>query len=617
MLGFNNKFKQFVLALGDVVLIGSALYMALVLRFEGHIPSFFMGNFEKLLWPVIGLHIIIFICFGIYKRLWRYASVDELMLIVFAVGSGSAINYLYSWYFNLPLPRSVYVIFGVLLLFFIGGSRFFLRVLVKYLKKIEGNNNGDKPVLIIGAGDAGVMVADELKKHQAALGTKIVGFIDDDPNKQKQIIHGLPVLGKRENIQQVVEERGIKEIILAMPSASYSQQRSIIDLCKDLPVKLKTAPGMFEILGGQVSLTQLKEVEIEDLLKRDPVEVDIQEISGYLANKVVMITGAAGSIGSELCRQVALLGPQLLILLDCDENGIFYINRELEQKNPELKMYPLIRNIQDLQALEKVFQIYKPRVIFHAAAHKHVPLMELNPEEAVENNVYGTKNLVDLAERYGVERFVFISSDKAVKPSSVMGATKRASEIYMQHRARSNGSCVFCAVRFGNVLGSQGSVVPLFREQIKRGGPLTVTHPHMTRYFMTIPEAVQLVIQAGALGEKGMIFILDMGDPVKIMDLARDMILLSGLKPGEDIEIKYTGVRPGEKLCEELFNDKENFMKTTHERIFIAPDTLSPQDEIKKEMEYLSRIVGGDLSPLLEFKKIPGGVRILKPPVLG
>lgn len=601
MLGFNHKFKQIVLVLGDVVLVGSSLYLALVLRFEGHIPSFYMGNFENLLWPVIALNILIFISFGIYKRLWRYASVDELMLIVFAVGAGSAVSYLYSWYFNLPLPRSVYVIYGVLLLFFIGGCRFSLRVLVKYLKKIEGNNNGEKPVLIIGAGDAGVMVADELKKHQAVLGTRIVGFIDDDPNKQRQIIHGMPVLGKREMIQQVVEDRGIKEIIFAMPSASYSQQRIIIDLCKDLPVKLKTVPGMFEILGGQVSLTQLKEVEIEDLLKREPVEVDIQEISGYLANKVVMVTGAAGSIGSELCRQVASLGPRLLVLLDCDENGIFYINRELEEKNPDLKISPLIRNIQDPQALEKVFQVYKPRVIFHAAAHKHVPLMELNAEEAVENNVLGTKNLVDIAERYGVERFVFVSSDKAVKPASVMGATKRASEIYMQHRARHNGSCVFCAVRFGNVLGSRGSVVPLFREQIKRGGPLTVTHPHMTRYFMTIPEAVQLVIQAGALGEKGMIFILDMGEPVKIMDLARDMILLSGLKPGKDIVIKFSGVRPGEKLREELFNDKENFLKTKHERIFIAPDTMSPPDVIKKEMEYLSRIVGEDLSPLLDL----------------
>ena len=275
--------------------------------------------------------------------------------------------------------------------------------------------------------------------------------------------------------------------------------------------------------------------------------MDIQEISGYLANRTVLITGAAGSIGSELCRQVALLGPRELILLDRNESGIFYINRELEEKASALKLCPLIRDIRDLQALEKVFQTYKPQVIFHAAAYKHVPLMENNAEEAVKNNVLGTKNLVDLAVRYGAERFVFISTDKAVKPVNVMGATKRASEIYMQYRARSNGNCIFCAVRFGNVLGSRGSVVPVFREQIAKGGPLTVTHPLMTRYFMTIPEAVQLVIQAGALGEKGMIFVLDMGEPVKIVDLARDMILLSGLKPGKDIEIKFTGIRPGEK----------------------------------------------------------------------
>ena len=602
MLSLRNKFKHLVLALGDAVLVGTSLYLALVLRFEGHVPFSFMNNFERLLWPAVLLNIIIFFVFGLYRRLWRYASVDELLLIVWAVGIGSTATFFLSRFFHLMLPRSVYIISGVILLFFIGGSRFALRVLVRYLKKLEGINNGGRPVLIIGAGDAGIMVAEELNKHQATLGTRLVGFIDDDPNKQKQVIHGLPVLGTREIIPRVVEEKEIEEVIIAMPSASYSRQREIIELCKDLPVKLKTVPGMFEILGGKVSLSHLKKVEIEDLLKRDPVEVDIQEISGYLANRTVLITGAAGSIGSELCRQVALLGPRELILLDRNESGIFYINRELEEKASALKLCPLIRDIRDLQALEKVFQTYKPQVIFHAAAYKHVPLMENNAEEAVKNNVLGTKNLVDLAVRYGAERFVFISTDKAVKPVNGMGATKRASEIYMQYRARSNGNCIFCAVRFGNVLGSRGSVVPVFREQIAKGGPLTVTHPLMTRYFMTIPEAVQLVIQAGALGEKGMLFVLDMGEPVKIVDLARDMILLSGLKPGKDIEIKFTGIRPGEKLYEELFNDKEKFLKTKHERIFIAPDTLSREEEIEKELDSLSNIVKMDLGELLGFK---------------
>ncbi|MGI6329079.1 MAG: polysaccharide biosynthesis protein [Dethiobacteria bacterium] len=603
MLGINNTFKKIVLALLDAVMIGASLFIALVLRFEGRIPSEYTNNFESLLWPVIAVQILIFIFFGIYRRLWRYASVDELLLIVFTVGAGSTVSLLYSWYFELMLPRSVYVIYGVLLLFFIGGSRFSLRVLAKYLKKINGNNNGRRPVLIVGAGDAGAMAARELKKHESTLGTRLVGFIDDDPNKRRQVIHGLPVLGTRDDLPGIVEEKGIKEIVIAMPSAAYSEQRKIINLCKELPVKLKIIPGIFELLGGQVNLTHLKEVEIEDLLKREQVQVDIQEISGYLSGKVIMVTGAGGSIGSELCRQVSLLGPQALLLLDHNENGIFYINRELAEKNPELKVYPLVRDVQDFKSLEEVFQAYRPQVVFHAAAHKHVPLMEANAGQAVQNNVQGTKNLVDLSERYGVERFVFISTDKAVNPASVMGATKRASEIYMQHRARKNGDCIFCAVRFGNVLGSRGSVVPLFKEQIAGGGPLTVTHPEMTRYFMTIPEAVQLVIQAGALGEKGMIFILDMGEPVKIMDLAKDMILLSGLQPGKDIEIKLTGMRPGEKLCEELFSDRENFMKTKHERIYIAPDTRLREEDVLKELHSLSEIVGTDLGLLLGFKE--------------
>jgi FlaA1/EpsC-like NDP-sugar epimerase len=612
LLGINNTFKKIVLALGDAVMIGASLFIALVLRFEGHIPLQYMDNFERLLWPVIAVQILIFFFSGIYRRLWRYASVDELLLIVFTVGTGSTVSLLFSWYFDLMLPRSVYIIYGVLLLFFIGGSRFSLRVLAKYLKKINGNNNGHRPVLIVGAGDAGAMAARELKKHESTLGTRLVGFIDDDPNKRKQVIHGLPVLGTRDDLPVIVEERGIKEIVIAMPSAPYSEQRKIINLCKELPVKLKIIPGIFELLGGQVNLTHLKEVEIEDLLKREQVQVDIQEISGYLSRKVIMVTGAGGSIGSELCRQVSLLGPQAVLLLDHNENGVFYINKELTEKSPELKVYPLVRDVQDFKSLEGVFQAYRPQVVFHAAAHKHVPLMEVNAGQAVQNNVLGTKNLVDLSECYGVERFVFISTDKAVNPVSVMGATKRASEIYMQHRARKNGNCIFCAVRFGNVLGSQGSVVPLFKEQIARGGPLTVTHPEMTRYFMTIPEAVQLVIQAGALGKKGMIFILDMGEPVRIMDLAKDMIYLSGLQPEKDIEIKVTGIRPGEKLYEELFSDRENFMKTKHERIFIAPDTRLHEDEIIAELNSLSKIVGADLGLLLGFKKFPEGVHIFK-----
>lgn len=593
----NGKIKKFILAIIDAFLIAGSLSIALLLRFDMEIPLNFLSNLEKSLLLILIINLLIFYLFGLYRRAWRYAGIDELMLVFLAITTGAAASYLYSYFCNLLLPRSVYIIYWFLLMLLLGGSRISLRVLIGLIRNFS-NTSASKNVLIVGAGDAGVIVARELKKHQVKMGTKLVGFIDDDPDKQKLLIQGLPVLGTRDLIHNIVSEKKIKEIIIAMPSASYTQLRGIINLCEGLPVQLKTVPGIFEILEGNVNLTHLKEVEIEDLLRRRPVEVDIKEISGYLAGKVVMVTGSGGSIGSELCRQVALLGPKGLLMLDNDENGIFYIDLEMKNSHPNLKTYPLVRDIQNRQVLETVFAVYNPQVIFHAAAYKHVPLMESNVDEAVRNNVLGSKNLIDLAKQYGVERFVLISTDKAVKPNNVMGATKRAVEIYMQRVARQNGGCVFCAVRFGNVLGSRGSVVTLFRQQIAAGGPLTVTHPEMTRYFMTIPEAVQLVIQAGAFGRGGEIFVLDMGEPVKIVDLARDMILLSGLQPGRDIEIKFTGIRPGEKLYEELFNEKESFAKTKHKRIFIAPQTLEKNEDFLEELHKLEPLLGVDLGEL-------------------
>ena len=584
----NGKLKQFFLIIIDALLVVGSLVVALLLRFDMDVPLEYILKLEKLWLPVVIISIIIFFLFGLYRRLWRYASVDELLLIILAISASVAGVYLYSNFLNIMLPRSVYVIYWFLLLLFLGGSRISLRILYNLIRNFN-NHFTDKNVLIVGAGDGGVIVARELKKYQAKLKTRLVGFIDDDPHKQKQVIQGLPVLGTREKLHEIVEEKKVEEIVIAIPSASYRELRELIKLCEGLPVKLKTMPGVFEILEGQVNITHLREVEIEDLLRRPPVEVDIKEISGYLAGKVVMVTGAGGSIGSELCRQVALLGPKELLLVDNDENGIFYINMEMGEKHTSLKVRPLLCDIQDRASLENVFSTYRPQVIFHAAAYKHVPLVEDNVAAAVQNNVRGSMNMLDLAERYGAKRFVLISTDKAVNPSSVMGATKRATEIYMQYRAR-RSSCVFCAVRFGNVLGSRGSVVTLFREQIAAGGPLTVTHPEMTRYFMTIPEAVQLVIQAGAFGRGGEIFVLDMGEPVKIVDLARDMILLSGLQPGRDIEIKFTGIRPGEKLYEELFNEKESFAKTKHKRIFIAPQTLEKNGDFLEELHKLETL---------------------------
>ncbi len=585
MAKLNGHFKTAAMAFVDAMLVLTALSLGVYLRFDWNVPNFWMSQLENLIVPAVIINLASFYIFGFYRRAWRYASIDELMLIAAAVSIGLGSTYLYSLLAGI-LPRSSYIIAWFLLMFFIGGSRLSVRLLDGLLSKPQAAGQQQK-ALIVGAGEAGVMVARELKKHGPSLGIKLVGFIDDDQSKQKQIIQGLPVLGKRSDLPVLVQQKGINEIIISMPSAPYSTLQEIIQDSANLPVKIKTIPGIFEIVKGQVSLKTLKDVDIEDLLQRPPVEHDMEAVNRYLSGETVMVTGAGGSIGSEMCRQIAQMEPGRLILLDHDENGIFLIDMELKQRYPDLEVMPLVRDIQNRSALEQVFKEQKPTVIFHAAAYKHVPLMELNSDEAVRNNLEGSKNIIDLAAAGEVKRFVFVSTDKAVKPSSVMGVTKRMVEIYLQEKARSRSSCVFCSVRFGNVLGSQGSVVLLFREQIARGGPVTVTHPEMKRYFMTIPEAVQLVIQAGALGKGGEIFVLDMGEPVKIVDLARDMIILSGLRPEEDIKVEFTGLRPGEKLYEELFSDRENFTVTRHERIFIAPDTAYDQAAVQQELKQL------------------------------
>ncbi len=590
MSNLNGKFKQLGIVLIDAGLVLLALALGVYLRFDWNVPNMWMERLESLLVPAIIINLACYYLFGFYRRLWRYASLDELMLIAVSVTVGLGGTYLYSLYAGM-LPRSSYIIAWFLLLFLIGGSRLSVRLLDSYLSKPKGSGSKRK-ALIVGAGEAGVLVARELKRHGPKLELQLTGFVDDDPAKQKQIIQGLPVLGTRAKLADVIRQKGIDEVIIAMPSAPYSTLQELVGLCGELGVKIKTVPGIYEILQGQVSLKTLKDVDIEDLLRRLPVRQDLESISAYLAEQTVLVTGAGGSIGSELCRQIARVKPKKLIMLDHDENGIFYIERELSSGNGEVETVPLVRDIQVRASLEKVMEKYRPDVVFHAAAYKHVPLMEMNTEEAVRNNIEGSKNIIDLSSEYGVKRFVFVSTDKAVNPSSVMGTTKRVVEIYLQKKAKSCQTCVYCSVRFGNVLGSKGSVVLLFREQIARGGPVTVTHPDMKRYFMTIPEAVQLVIQAGALGKGGEIFVLDMGEPIRIVDLARDMIILSGLKPEEDIKVEFSGLRPGEKLNEELFNDREHFALTRHERIFIAPDTDRDEQAVEEELESLRQRLG-------------------------
>nr|WP_238442387.1 nucleoside-diphosphate sugar epimerase/dehydratase [Desulfofalx alkaliphila] len=589
----NNTIRKVILMATDVILINIAIYGALLIRFDGAIPGQYIDAYINLA-PFFTLIVIaVFYLAGLYNRLWQYASIGELVTVITAVTVGMAINVTVAYFLmdsgSHLLPRSVFIISWVLNIVIIGGSRLGWRVVRDYGLKIY-QPTGGKPVLIVGAGDAGVLVAKELKSHYNGK-INIVGFVDDDIDKQKLKILSLPVLGDRNDIPKLVSQFAIQEIIIAMPSAKRKVIREIVTVCQDTEAMVKILPGMFELIDGDVSVNKIREVQVEDLLGRDPVKLDLESITQYLHGQVVLVTGAGGSIGSELCRQIINYSPRKLLLLDNCENNVYDIEMELKNTNPHVKQIPLVKDVQDKKAIEEIFKVYKPQVVFHAAAHKHVPLMEANPEEAIKNNVMGTYNVARLADLYASKKFVLISTDKAVNPTSVMGATKRVAEMFIQHLDKTSNTN-FVAVRFGNVLGSRGSVVPLFKKQIAEGGPLTVTHPDMIRYFMTIPEAVQLVIQAGAMAKGGEIFVLDMGDPVKIMDLAKSIIKLSGFEPGKDIDIVITGMRPGEKLYEELLTAEEGVNATTHKRIYVAkPNNLN----YKLIEEKIAEIMAGQL----------------------
>lgn len=561
----------------DAVLVNTAFFLAFWLRFDGVIPAHYIDIYLQITWIFTLVLIACFYFFGLYRCLWQYASIGELVSVIEAVTAGLLINVCIAYFWMqgniFPLPRSVFILVWMLDILLIGGLRLSLRLIRdQRLSPVYYSGTGS-PVLIVGAGDAGAAVARELRNHTADKRIP-VGLIDDDPAKQKQEMFGLQVLGQRKDIPRLVRSYMVEEIIFAIPSAPGTVVKETLEICNSTGARLKIVPGIYELIDGYVSVSQIRDVQVEDLLGRAPVQVDLQSMSGYISGKVVLVTGAGGSIGSELCRQISGFDIDGLLLLGHGENSIYHIHRELAGAYPDLDLKPLIVDIKDAAAIDRVFKQCRPQVVFHAAAHKHVPLMEHNAVEAIKNNVLGTRHLCSAANKHGVETFVLISSDKAVKPSSIMGATKRVAEMVLQSM-NSQGNTVFAAVRFGNVLGSSGSVVPLFKEQIKQGGPVTVTHPEMTRFFMTIPEAVQLVIQAGAFASGGEIFVLDMGEPVRITDLARNMIRLSGFEPGKDIEIVYTGVRPGEKMREELLTASEEVSATRHQRIFVAePDEI-------------------------------------------
>lgn len=563
----------------DVVLVNLAAFLSFYIRFEGNIPSEYFLTYYHSAWAATLIYLAVFYVFGLYKRLWQYASIGELLLIVFAVTVGTAATVTVV-YFLAPMrfPHSVAALLWFTTLFLVGASRFAWRILQEnvFTPHVPGSQ---RQVLIVGAGDAGVVAVRELKNRNYHEG-RPVGFIDDDPKKQHFQLMGIPVLGTHKDIARVVKNHNIDEVIIAMPSASGDIIREIVQITEKTGVDLKILPGVYDLLSGKVDTKEIREVQVEDLLGREQVNVDLEEVAGYLAGETVFVTGGGGSIGSEICRQITRFNPGKIVILGHGENSVFDIEQELRAEHPGIDIATEIVDIKDRAKIQLIFERYQPGVLFHAAAHKHVPLMEKNPEEALKNNIVGSYNLAEAADKAGLKTFVLISTDKAVNPTSVMGATKRVTEMIIQTMDK-RSKTKFVAVRFGNVLGSRGSVIPTFKKQIKKGGPVTVTHPDMVRFFMTIPEASQLVIQAGAMAQGGETFILDMGKPVKIVDLARDLIRLSGFEPDVDIPIKFTGMRPGEKLYEELLTAEEGTSATKHKRIFVAKP--SPVETAKLE----------------------------------
>jgi len=522
--------------------------------------------------------------------MWKYASITELYSIIKAAALINVLFLIIIYFLNLHIPRSVILINGMACILFLGGSRFTLRMIQTYLiyKKSDEPDSRVR-ALIVGAGDAGEIIVREMNKHRE-LGIKIVGLIDDDPAKQNLSIHGHPVLGTTEEIPKYIKKYDVYEVIIAIPSADGDIIREIYELSSQESVRVKIVPGVFEIINGKINLSQIRDVKVEDLLKREPVDLKTKGISEYISGKSVLVTGGGGSIGSELCRQIAKFNPCQLINFDINENNSYFLELEIEKKYPNLNFETVIGSIRDSNKLEHLFKYYQPDVIFHAAAHKHVPLMENSPEEAIKNNILGTINLVEMSQKFMAKKFVLVSTDKAVNPTNIMGASKRVAEMVIQNYNNKN-STKFMAVRFGNVLGSEGSVIPIFKKQIENGGPVTVTHKEVTRYFMTIPEAAQLVIQTGALGKGGEVFVLDMGNPVKIINLAEDLINLSGFKPYEEIDIEITGLRPGEKLYEELLIENEKKLPTKHERIYINNLEFVEDNRLNDNIKKLKKAV--------------------------
>lgn len=578
------------LILMDILSVIVASFVALYIRFDFSFKAIyreFLIKYEHILIPNILMTLLFFAVWKLYKSVWRYASANELINIIFATACTALAQVIYCYMFRQTMPRSYYIIYWFLLMLMTCCIRFGYRILrlINSKRADLSERNRRSNVMVIGAGAAGNMILKEIESsHYLSLQVKCI--IDDQPGCHGKVLRGVPIVGGRDKILEAVPHYKIDEIILAIPSASVQTKKELLDICKESGCKLRTLPGMYQLINGDVSVSELKEVEIEDLLGREPVRINTEEVFDSVSGKVVLVTGGGGSIGSELCRQIAAHMPKCLIIFDIYENGVYEVQQELLRKFPNLKLVVLIGSVRNNSRINGVFETYRPDIVYHAAAHKHVPLMETSPNEAIKNNVMGTYRTAKAADQYGTEKFVLISTDKAVNPANVMGASKRICEMIIQMMNQKSGTN-FAAVRFGNVLGSSGSVIPLFKKQIAEGGPVTVTHPDIVRYFMTIPEAVSLVLQAGAYARGGEIFVLDMGKPVKILDLATNLIKLSGYRPNEDIEIKFTGLRPGEKMFEELLMEKEGLKQTANKRIFIGNPIEFDTQKFEEQLEKL------------------------------
>lgn len=590
---FDQKKKYLVvllLVILDILSVVFAEFLALLFRFEvniADIPSNYLNMAYHFTWINILIALLFTWLLGLYDSVWAYAGVEELLSVIFVSFLSADGMYLGMKLLHYNMPRSYYVLYFFFFMVLLMASRFSYRILRRgnHFYQNRLGKGIESRVMLIGAGDAGAMILQEMQRSEQ-LHKKVVCIIDDDRNLKGRSLRGVDIVGGRERILPMAAKYEITEIVIAMPSASKKDISAITDICKETECKVQILPGIYQMVNEEVSVSKLRAVEIEDLLGRDPIRVDLETIADYVRGKVVLVTGGGGSIGSELCRQIASHNPKQLIIVEIYENNAYEIQQELLRQYPDINLLVLIGSVRNTIRMNSIFSKYHPQIVFHAAAHKHVPLMEVSPNEAIKNNVFGTYNCANAAHQNGVERFVLISTDKAVNPTNIMGASKRMCEMIVQMFSRMSDTR-FVAVRFGNVLGSNGSVIPLFRKQIAEGGPVTVTHPDIIRYFMTIPEAVSLVLQAGAYAKGGEIFVLDMGEPVKIIDLAKNLIRLSGYKVGKDIDIVYTGLRPGEKLFEEMLMDEEGLQTTKNKLIHIGKPLEFDEEQFTEDLKQL------------------------------